>query len=211
MRVSLRNLCLLCFFIPIITIIISFVWSANLNLISWCIPNFEGCTSISRVGRYEPIKYFFKPLMFIYAFFLYYFWKNFYEFLSKNKINLSKILIFLAYCSVLFLVLYIIFLGEGKIYRFFRQVGIFVYIFFTVLTQFFFSIKFKNTLEVKIKAKNYLFYYSTAITLLGILLFPLAISEVKIIINFKNIISWNYFLLTHFYFIILFFILKKIK
>ena len=144
MRVSLRNLCLLCFLIPIITIIISFVWSANLNLISWCIPNFEGCTSISRVGRYEPVKYFFKPLMFIYAVFLYYFWKKYYEFLSKNKINLSKFLKFLAYCSILFLVLYIIFLGEGKLYRFFRQVGIFIYIFFTVLTQFFFSIKFKK-------------------------------------------------------------------
>ena len=94
MTVSLRNLCLLCFLIPIITIIISFVWSANLNLISWCIPNFEGCTSISRVGRYEPVKYFFKPLMFIYAVFLYYFWKKYYEFLLKNKINLSKFLKF---------------------------------------------------------------------------------------------------------------------
>jgi len=132
MRVSLRSLCLLCFLIPIITIIISFVWSANLNLVSWCIPNFEGCTSISRVGRYEPVKYFFKPLMFIYAVFLYYFWKKYYEFLSKNKINLSKFLIFLAYCSILFLVLYIFFLGEGKLYRFFRQVGIFIYIFFII-------------------------------------------------------------------------------
>ena len=211
MKVSFRNLCLLCFFIPIITIIISFVWSANLNLISWCIPNFEGCTSISRVGRYEPIKYFFKPLMFIYAIFLYYFWKNFYKFLSKNKINLSKILMFLAYCSILFLVLYIVFLGEGNLYRFFRKIGIFVYIFFTVLTQFFFSIKFKNTLGINIKGKNYLFYYSTTVTLLGIFLFPLAISKVEIIHNFKNIISWNYFLLTHLYFIILFFILKKTK
>ena len=211
MRVSLRNLCLLCFLIPIITIIISFVWSANLNLISWCIPNFEGCTSISRVGRYEPVKYFFKPLMFIYAIFLYYFWKNFYEFLSKNKINLSKISIFLAYSSILFLVLYIVFLGEGKLYRFFRQVGIFVYIFFSVLAQLYFSIQFKNILSIKNKSKNYLFYYSAVLTLLGILLFPLAISEFEIIINLKNIISWNYFLLTHFYFIIFFFILKKTK
>ena len=211
MRVSLINLCLLCFLIPIITIIISFVWSANLNLISWCIPNFEGCTSISRVGRYEPVKYFFKPLMFIYAIFLYYFWKNFYEFLSKNKINLSKISIFLAYSSILFLVLYIVFLGEGKLYRFFRQVGIFVYIFFSVLAQLYFSIQFKNILSIKNKSKNYLFYYSAVLTLLGILLFPLAISEFEIIINLKNIISWNYFLLTHFYFIIFFFILKKTK
>mgnify|MGYP005666790549 FL=1 len=149
--------------------------------------------------------------MFIYAVFLYYFWKKYYEFLLKNKIDLSKFLKFLAYCSILFLVLYIIFLGEGKLYRFFRQVGIFIYIFFTVLTQFFFSIKFKNTLGINVKAKNYLFYYSTTVTLLGVLLFPLAISEVEIINNFKNIISWNYFLLTHLYFIILFFILKKTK
>ena len=117
----------------------------------------------------------------------------------------------MAYCSILFLVLYIIFLGEGKLYRFFRQVGIFIYIFFTVLTQFFFSIKFKNTLGINVKAKNYLFYYSATITLLGVLLFPLAISEVEIINNFKNIISWNYFLLIHLYFIVLFFILNKIK
>ena len=211
MRVSLRNLCLLCFLIPIITIIISFVWSANLNLISWCIPNFEGCTSISRVGRYEPVKYFFKPLMFIYAIFLYYFWKNFYEFILKNEINLSKILLFLAYCSIFFLVLYIIFLGEGDLYRFFRKVGIFVYIFFTVITQLFFSIRFKNTLGIKLKRKNYLFYYSVIITIMGVLLFPLAISEVETINNFKNIISWNYFLFTQFYFLILFYILKKTK
>ena len=107
--------------------------------------------------------------------------------------------------------LYIIFLGEGKLYRFFRQVGIFIYIFFTVLTQFFFSMKFKNTLGINIKAKNYLFYFSATVTLLGVLLFPLAISEVEIINNFKNIISWNYFLLIHLYFIVLFFILNKIK
>ena len=211
MRVGLRNLCLLCFSIPIITIFISFIWSANLNLINWCIPNFEGCTSISRVGRYEPVKYFFKPLMFIYTIFLYYFWKNFYEFILKNEINLSKILLFLAYCSIVFLVLYIIFLGEGDLYRFFRKVGIFVYIFFTVITQLVFSIRFKNTLEIKLKRKNYLFYYSVIITIMGVLLFPLAISEVEKINNFNNIISWNYFLLTQFYFLILFYILKKTK
>ena len=73
------------------------------------------------------------------------------------------------------------------------------------------TVKFKNTLGINIKAKNYLFYYSTIVTLLGVLLFPLAISEVQIINNFKNIISWNYFLLIHLYFIVLFFILKKIK
>tara|TARA_B100000524_G_scaffold104317_1_gene50301 strand:- start:184 stop:633 length:450 start_codon:yes stop_codon:yes gene_type:complete len=149
--------------------------------------------------------------MFIYTIFLYYFWKNFYEFILKNEINLSKILLFLAYCSIVFLVLYIIFLGEGDLYRFFRKVGIFVYIFFTVITQLVFSIRFKNTLEIKLKRKNYLFYYSVIITIMGVLLFPLAISEVEKINNFKNIISWNYFLFTQFYFLILFYILKKTK
>ena len=45
--------------------------------------------------------------------------------------------------------------------------------------------------------------------LTGFQIFP--DDEVEIINNLKNIISWNYFLLTHLYFIILFFILKKIK
>ena len=209
MRVNLRNLCLLCFFIPIITIIISFVWSANLNLISWCIPNFEGCTSISRVGRYEPVKYFFKPLMFVYAIFLGLFWKKFYEIYKINKIEISKFSLFIAYLAILFFILYIIFLGEGKLYKFFRQIGIFIYIFFSVLTQIFFSRSLQKLACFTNKLGNLVFYYSLSIGVIGIIFFPLMITKIIDIPNFKNIVSWNYFLLIQIYFLIIFFGLKK--
>ena len=209
MNVNFKHLCIICFFLPLLTIIISFIWSANLNLINWCIPNFDGCTSISRVGRYEPVVYFFKPLMLIYAIFLGLFWKNYYELLNFDNINISKFSLLIAYCSILFLVLYIIFLGEGKLYKFFRQIGIFIYIFFTVLTQIIFSNKLKSLSYFNKKIGYLIYYYSLILGLVGLLLFPFMIMKIIEITNFKNIVSWNYFLLIQIYFLIIFFGLKK--
>ncbi len=209
MNVNFKHLCIICFFLPLLTIIISFIWSANLNLINWCIPNFDGCTSISRVGRYEPVVYFFKPLMLIYAIFLGLFWKNYYELLNFDNINISKFSLLIAYCSILFLVLYIIFLGEGKLYKFFRQIGIFIYIFFTVLTQIIFSNKLKSLSYFNKKFGYLIYYYSLILGLVGLLLFPFMIMKIIEITNFKNIVSWNYFLLIQIYFLMIFFGLKK--
>ena len=209
MNVNFKHLCIICFLLPLLTIIISFIWSANLNLVNWCIPNFDGCTSISRVGRYEPVVYFFKPLILIYAIFLGLFWKNYYELLNFDNINISKFFLLIAYCSILFLVLYIIFLGEGKLYKFFRQIGIFIYIFFTVLTQIIFSNKLKNLSYFNKKIGHLIYYYSLMLGLVGLLLFPFMIMKIIEITNFKNIVSWNYFLLIQIYFLMIFFGFKK--
>ncbi len=209
MNVNFKHLCIVCFLLPILTIIVSFVWSANLGLVNWCFPNLDGCTSISRVGRYKPVVYFFKPLMLIYSILLGLFWKKYYEILKINNINLSKFFLSIAYLSVLFLVLYIFFLGEGKLYKFFRQIGIFVYIFFTVLTQIIFSMKTKK-ISLFDKNLNYiLYYYSLSLGILGIILFPFMILKIIEIENFKNIVSWNYFLLIKIYFLMIFIGAKK--
>ena len=209
MNVNLKHLCLICFLLPLFTVICSYIWSANLNLVNWCFPNIDGCSSISRAGRYFPVKFFFKPLMFIYAIFLSIFWKKLYDTLRKEHIPISKLYLLTALCSVLFLVLYIIFLGEGKYYRFFRQVGIFIFIFFTVLSQILYSIKTKKLFYFKHNFKNKLFIYATSLGAIGLLLLPLVVLEVVEIKNFKNIVSWNYFLLIQIYFLIIFFGLKK--
>ena len=209
MNVNFKHLCIICFFLPLLTIIISFIWSANLKLVNWFIPNFDGCTSISRVGRYEPVVYFFKPLMLIYAIFLGLFWKNYYKLLNFDNINISKFSLLIAYCSILFLVLYIIFLGEGKLYKFFRQIGIFIYIFFTLLTQIIFSNKLKSLSYFNKKFGYLIYYYSLILGLVGLLLFPFMIMKIIEITNFKNIVSWNYFLLIQIYFLMIFFGLKK--
>ena len=209
MNVNLKHLCLICFLLPLFTVICSYIWSANLNLVNWCFPNIDGCSSISRAGRYFPVKFFFKPLMFIYAIFLGLFWKKLYDTLRKENISISKLYLLTAICSVFFLILYIIFLGEGKYYRFFRQVGIFIFIFFTVLSQILYSIKIKKLSYLKHNLKNKLFIYATSLGAIGLLLLPLVVLEVVEIKNFKNIVSWNYFLLIQIYFLIIFFGLKK--
>ena len=209
MNVNFKHLCMICFYLPIITIIISYIWSANLNIVNWCIPNIDGCTSISRIGRYEPVVYFFKPMMLIYAIFLGIFWSKFYRILRVKKIEISKFEIIIAYCSILFFILYIFFLGEGKLYKFFRQVGIFIYIFFTVLSQIFFSTRLKKLSSFDHKISKLIFYYTIILGIIGILLLPLVTTKVIEFSNFKNIVSWNYFLFIQTYFLFIFFGLKK--
>jgi len=199
--------------LPVITVIISYIISVKLNLVTSCIPNLEGCTSISRAGRYIPVKYFFKPMMYLYAVILFLFWYNFLEQLKYFKIVENKIFWFATF-SVLFLILYITFLGEGKIYNFFRRIGIYIYIFFTILTQFLLSKKL-YTMKDKIKKIynfkfikiNYLLTFFLVIS--GIILLPILIVKIDSFPQIKNIISWNYFILIQLYFFFSFFYFKK--
>ena len=205
MNVNFKHLCLICFLLPILIVIISSLWSANLNLVSWCIPNLKVATSISRVGRYKPVVYFFKPLMFIFAIILVFFWTKFYVLLKNSNVNTPKFILFIAYLSVFFFLLYIIFLGEGKLYKFFRQIGIFIYIFFTVITQIFFSIKIKKSYYFYDRFGYIINYYSLFIGIAGIILLPLLVTKVIDIPNFKNIVSWNFFFLIQLYFLLIYF------
>ena len=92
MNTKLRVLALICFILPTTTVIISYLISVKLNLVTACIPNIEGCTSISRAGRYIPVKYFFKPMMFLYAIFLFLFWYNFIEKIKTIHVSEKKLL-----------------------------------------------------------------------------------------------------------------------
>ena len=131
----LRFISLACFVLPVFTVIISYLISIKLNLVATCIPNFEGCTSISRAGRYEPVKFFFKPMMYFYALFIFFFWNIFLKEINNTKIE-TKNLVILTYITVIFLCLYITFLGESKVYSFFKRIGIYFYILSIVLLQF---------------------------------------------------------------------------
>ena len=205
MKTSLRSLAIICFFLPITTVIISYIASVKLNLVPYCIPNFEGCTSISRAGRNVPIKYFFKIMMFFYSFFLFLYWYKLLEVIKNIKISEKKFSFF-AFLSVLFFVLYIIFLGEGKIYEFFRRVGIYIYIFFTVITQFLISKKLfykqkKIKKYFKIKFIKFNYFLSLYLIIIGIILLPILAIKIEDFPQVKNIISWNYFFLIKLYFL----------
>ena len=205
MWTNLRVIALICFILPIITVIISYIASVKLNLVPACIPNFEGCTSISRAGRNVPVKYFFKPMMYLYSFILFLYWYKFLKILDKFKISEKKFSFFSLF-SVLFLILYIIFLGEGKIYEFFRRIGIYIYIFFTVITQFliskklfFIQKKIKKFFKIKFIKLN--FFLTLFLVLSGIIVLPILTIKINNFPEIKNIISWNYFMLIQLYFI----------
>jgi len=213
MWTNLRVLALICFILPISTVIISYIASVQLNLVESCMPFFEGCTSISRAGRNFPVKIFFKPMMYLYAIFLFLYWYKFLEKLKNFEVKEKKFYLF-AFFSVIFLILYITFLGEGKFYNFFRRVGIYIYIFLIVISQFLISkklylIREKINKNFIIKFIKINYFLTLLLVLSGIILLPFLLIKIDNFPQIKNIISWNYFTLIQLYFLFSFFSLKK--
>ena len=209
----LRLISLACFFLPVFTVIISYLISIKLNLVDTCIPNFEGCTSISRVGRYEPVKFFFKPMMYFYALSIFFFWNIFLQEIKIIRIK-TKYLIILTFITVIFLCLYITFLGESKVYSFFKRIGIYFYILSIVILQFCSNkmlIKNKKKLSkfFNYKIVKFNYYLSSFLVISGLILLPILIIKIDTFPQIKNIISWNYFLLIQLFFLLFFFSLKK--
>ena len=204
---------LIAFILPILTVLISYYLSIKFDYVQFCIPNIDGCTSISQVGRYPPINYFFKTFMFISIFIIFIYWKSNYTLLShNNSLFLYKITFLLGIFSVIFFALYITFLGEGDYYRFFRRIGIFIYIFFTVISELLLSISYKKNsyLFKNDKIINLKFYFNLVLSTFGLILLPLVIYKIIDYPNFKNIVSWNYFILIQINFLITFFCWKKV-
>ena len=204
---------LIAFILPILTVLISYYLSIKFDYVQFCIPNIDGCTSISQVGRYPPINYFFKTFMFISIFIIFIYWKSNYTLLSRNNsLLLYKITFLLGIFSVIFFALYITFLGEGDYYRFFRRIGIFIYIFFTVISELLLSISYKKNpnLFKNDKIINFKFYFNLLLSTFGLILLPLVIYKIIDYPNFKNIVSWNYFILIQINFLITFFCWKKV-
>jgi len=213
MRNKLKLLSIICFIFPIITVLISYYISIKYNLVESCIPNIEGCTSISRVGRYEPVKNFFKPMMYLYCTFLFFYWFYFFKELKKLYIE-NKFLYSVAMLSIFFLILYVTFLGESNIYSFFKKIGIYIYILFIVLSQFLTSILLnKNITKIKhlffLKYLKIKYYLSSFLIISGLILLPILIIKIDNLPGIKNIISWNYFLVVQTYFFIVFLSLRK--
>ena len=214
MSYKLRFISLACFVLPVFTVIISYIISINLDLVAKCIPNFEGCTSISRVGRYEPVKFFFKPMMYFYSLIIFFFWITFSKEINNFKIK-SKNLVILTFITVIFLCLYITFLGESNLYSFFKRIGIYCYIISIVLLQLFSNKilisnqkKLSKIFNYKIVKLNY--GLSWLLVISGLILLPVLVIKIDTFPQIKNIISWNYFLLIQLFFLLFFISFKKL-
>ena len=176
--------------LPVLTVVISYFFSSLGGYVEWCLPLLDGCTSISKVGRYGVSFYLYKIFIIPSIILMIIFWYQINKYIHK-----SSLLLFLSITSCIFLIIYLFALGfEGKIYRFMREIGIFVFFIFSPVCQTYlvFSIS-NNKISSKFSLKILLYLY--LLFLVGyLLILPLDNS------NYENVIEWNFAFLIFLFF-----------
>ena len=210
---NIKKLSLIIFLLPTFTVIVSYLLSLSFEYVPFCIPNIDGCTSISRTGRYYPVNVFFKFSLFLSGFLVFFYWYKNFIFFKKYKFVLMNYAFILSIISIIFLFLYLIFLGESSYYKFFRKVGIFIYILFSIISELFLSIIYYKTIKINRFLNTFFIKFklnlSIILIVLAIILFPLMVMKINNISELRNMISWNYFLLIQVNFLITFLIWNK--
>lgn len=67
-------LSLACLLVPAVSIIAVYLWSAGAGYVPWCVPFLEGCTTISRAARPEPMNLLFRWSMLLWVALLACYW-----------------------------------------------------------------------------------------------------------------------------------------
>ena len=189
--------------IPFIAIHLSFILSVQNEYLSLCNPYIDGCYSISRVARQPSSIIIFKVLMLISALFLFFLWPRLF------KPNYNKMLILISRLGSLFLIAYIVALGEeGFFYEIMRRFGVFIFYIFTLISQWVFT--FSTQMRIRrFFLKNFLI---NIIVFLQFLAFLLAIPFFLFAKNYgyiENIIEWWITLFITLWFFINFIYYKK--
>ena len=188
-------------------------------------PYFDGGASISRTARPYPSWLVFKPAMFFTSFLLIKYWvnnKKIIEFFDFNQKNKNKIIYF-GIASAVALTIHSIFLGikfDNDIYKLFRRVIMLLFIIFEIIAQAYLVATYyslRNNLAKYISKK---FLYAKII-LVSILIIVAAISipiismpgDLFMGINlkfFKHALEWDYFLGVISFYLLTFFMWKRI-
>jgi hypothetical protein len=136
---NLQITALILWLAPWIGTLLAYVLSVQAGEIAACIPHFEGCTSVSKVGRHPPGFFIFKATMLPVAGLTIVYWKLCYDWLAALGDSASRpraMMLWLGLISSLALILYTTYLGsDGEGYRFMRRFGTVIYFGFTYLAQ----------------------------------------------------------------------------
>ena len=193
-----KNLSLSIFLVPVLTIFLSYLISASNGYVDWCMPIIEGCTSISKVGRYGLSFYLYKIFIIPSLILMIYFWLKAYLNIYKNVV-----LFFLSVVACLFLIIYLIALGfDGKIYRFMREIGIFVFFVLMPICQAWLTISTSHNFL------NKFFLYLIIFVFIGLACVYLSILSLDND-NYENIIEWNFVFFIFLFFPVFYFSIKK--
>ena len=190
------------------------------------IPYIDGGASISRTARPYPSWLIFKPAMFLTSYLLIRYWlfnRDIIKFFSNNHKNLKKI-VFFGVASAIALTIHSIFLGikfDNDIYKLFRRVIMLSFIVFEIVAQAYLVATFFSFKEKLNEHINPLFL-NLKIILVSLLIL-VAIISIPIIslpgddffgINLKflkHALEWDYFLGVITFYLLTFFMWKKLN
>jgi len=194
--------------IPLVAVHLALAISMTQGLIETCNPYLQGCTSISRAGRYELANHLFQAFMLPYATLLAGYWLLCTAWLRRLGGD-SRVLVWipvLGIVAAVFLVLYATFLGsDGDFYRLMRRYGVIVYFAFNFLAQLLMAARL-HTLATRAALPFPRWVVQVKVALcVGMLALGLTnVFGAMVLVDnyaFENIIEWNAALLmTTYYF-----------
>ena len=196
---------LLCWLIPIGTVIVCATWSMRAGLAPVCFPLLDGCLSISAACRSEPVVYLFRITMIPMSLVLIWFWILNNAVLRQcafNQLILRRSVLALSISGSLFLVLYVLYLGtDGAVYELLRRIGIYVFFGGTGIAQLLTTIGMRSVVYTRTKnsrcAINGLAAWRIQVM---IVIFMLVAGPLNLLLKelladsyrIENIIEWNF-------------------
>ena len=189
-------------------------------------PYIDGGVSISRTARYFPTYLIFKPAMFLTAYLLIIYWlsnrKIITELDESNKYK-NKIFYF-GVASAIALILHSIFLGikfDNDLYKLFRRVIMFVFIVFEVTAQTYlvlalYSIRNKISQFINLNVLKLKLYLVSLLIIVAVISIPIISLPgddfFGINLKFlKHALEWDYFIGVISFYLLTFFMWKKIS
>lgn len=124
--------------LPLFCIHITYFIAASHGHVDWCNPYWDSCTSISATGRQLPEKLVFKFIMIPAGLLAIVFWWLVQHWLWQVHRRRSGAMQWLGSIAGLFLILYVVALGEGRDYQTVRRIGIILFFSLTFLAQLLF-------------------------------------------------------------------------
>ena len=205
MRKYISVCSLLLFIVPTVTLLVCHQMHTSYTNI-YTIPFIDGKVSISLIGRQDYTIRIFKPGFFIYmliSVFFYFMVSNFFLLNGiKNKLKIYGM------TANFFLCIYILALGQREVsfYEILRRLAIIfyianIYINHIYLIRILKLLKFKKRLRLNVIYLPIFYMIITLMTILIIIGLPWINPLFKYPDQLKNIIEWNYFLLTLIFYI----------
>ena len=189
-------------------------------------PYLDGQASISRTARYFPTYLIFKPAMILTSYLLIRYWlynMNIIGFFNSQNRNIKKFVYF-GIASAVALTIHSIFLGvkfDNDFYKLFRRVIIFVFIIFEIVAQAYlvkslYSIKKKIYPLINIKILKLKIFLVSILIIVAVISIPIISLPGNNFLgidlkHLKHALEWDYFLGVISFYLLTFFMWKKIN